>query len=156
NVQQTKSGSLYIVGKRHSNLSATEFAALHGQLGDQIEPVNLPEMIKIVDFMLNLKDIAKSASYIQEGGMLITATKMALRAEKGLQFNIEKFCTEELFSEFLGFVVEIENESEFTKIAQEKNIHIEKIATIKGTKILGEQISNLKNIWKNGLRKLTN
>lgn len=158
---QKEGNAIYLIGERPMELAGSEFASHFEQLGANPPKIDFNKAQKLTDFVLEANSLLKSSAVIAEGGLLITLAKMAVRSETGFDLDLSELAPAQLFSEFNGFVVEIENTEAFEKLAQKNGIKISKLGQVANNlkaKMPDEKELNLNTeeahkIWKNALRK---
>ena len=126
-----------VIGESNNHLGNTQFLSIVKNKEEGSTPkINLDDEIKNGMFVLDCikKDIAKSVHDIGEGGLLVAAAEMCIAGKLGLQISTNK---EFLHGYFFGedqsrYLIEITEDdfNDFSKLASEKNIFVEKLAVI--------------------------
>ena len=128
-----------IIGKTEGHMDQTLFArvVLDEKNGPPPE-VNLFNEKNNGETLLQLinKNLIRSAHHISIGGILTAICKMAIKGDKGLEFNKPKFLMSEieyLFSEDQGrYIIEIDpkNFKEVSRILQKNSVHYDELGKI--------------------------
>ena len=128
-----------IIGKTEGHMDQTLFArvVLDEKNGPPPE-VNLFNEKNNGETLLQLinKNLIRSAHDISIGGILTAICKMAIKGDKGLEFNKPKFLMSEieyLFSEDQGrYIIEIDpkNFKEVSRILQKNSVHYDELGKI--------------------------
>jgi len=126
---------LYLIGKYNGNLSGSEWAYLHGEIGNA-SPVSDLEMEKrLVNFLLDGQPIFESAHDVSNGGLAATVVESVLKNKVGARIELNDVANA-LFSETPGRVlVSIKDTAtnEIVNLAGKYQIPIYKIGTTGGT-----------------------
>ncbi len=168
-MQFKQSGSkLYMLGGRHNELGGSEYYRLKGELGANIPKPHLAEAKAQIYSMVDAvaAGCVNAAHDISEGGAAVTLAEMALggRAEGKLGCKVELDGDlpghVRLFGQAGGFIVEVNNDLEFTEICKKHGVgEIFEIG-----EVIDESVIEIKNLckvsiddakerWWNGLRK---
>jgi len=126
---------LYLVGKYNGNLSGSEWAYLHGEIGNASPVADLDMEKRLVNFLLDGQPIFESAHDVSNGGLAATLVESVLKNQIGARVELNDVANA-LFSETPGRVlVSIKDTStnEIVKLASKYQIPIYKIGTTGGT-----------------------
>jgi len=146
-----KSGlDLYLIGKVDSNLSGSEWAYLHGEIGNTAPKSDLAMEAKLVNLLLDGQSIFQAAHDVSNGGLGATLVETVLKNKIGAEVSLTNTAVE-LLSETPGRVLVAINESDtngIVALAGKYQIPIYKIGTsggsdlvINDTKISIEELS---------------
>jgi phosphoribosylformylglycinamidine synthase len=95
---------IYLIGTTESNLSGSEWAHLHGEMGDQAPKADLVKEAKLVSLVLEGQTIFTSAHDLSNGGLAASLTEATLAKKIGANITLSDVGTE-LFSETPGRVL---------------------------------------------------
>ena len=146
-----KSGlDLYLIGKVDSNLSGSEWAYLHGEIGNTAPKSDLAMEARLVNLLLDGQSIFQAAHDVSNGGLAATLVETVLKNKIGAEVFLANTAVE-LLSETPGRVLVAINESDtngIVALAGKYQIPIYKIGTsggsdlvINDTKISIEELS---------------
>ena len=153
-----------IIGKTEGHMDQTLFArvVLDEKNGPPPE-VNLFNEKNNGETLLQLinKNLIRSAHDISIGGILTAICKMAIKGDKGLEFNKPKFLMSEieyLFSEDQGrYIIEIDpkNFKEVSRILQKNSVHYDELGKIidkyviinQKTKVTIDELKSYNTSW---------
>ena len=146
-----KSGlDLYLIGKVDSNLSGSEWAYLHGEIGNTSPKSDLAMEARLVNLLLDGQSIFQAAHDVSNGGLAATLVETVLKNKIGATVSLTNTAVE-LLSETPGRVLVAIEESETNAIvalAGKYQIPIYKIGksggsdlVINDTKISIEELS---------------
>jgi len=141
---------LYLIGKVDSNLSGSEWAYLHGEIGNTAPKSDLAMEARLVNLLLDGQSIFQAAHDVSNGGLAATLVETVLKNKIGAQVLLTNTAVE-LLSETPGRVLVAIEESETNAIvalAGKYQIPIYKIGksggrdlVINDTKISIEELS---------------
>ncbi len=126
---------LYLIGKYNGNLSGSEWAYLHGEIGNAAPVADLDMEKRLVNFLLDGQPIFESAHDVSNGGLAATIVESVLKNKIGARIELNDVANA-LFSETPGRVlVSIKDTAtnEIVKLAGKYQIPIYKIGTSGGT-----------------------
>jgi len=126
---------LYVIGKYNSNLSGSEWAYLHGEIGNASPVADLDMEKRLVNFLLDGQEIFESAHDVSNGGLAATIVESVLKNKIGARVDLNDVANA-LFSETPGRVlVSIKSTSTnaIVSLAGKYQIPIYKIGTTGGT-----------------------
>jgi phosphoribosylformylglycinamidine synthase len=126
---------LYLIGKYNGNLSGSEWAYLHGEIGNASPVADLDMEKRLVNFLLDGQPIFESAHDVSNGGLAATLVESVLKNQIGARVELNDVA-KALFSETPGRVlVSIKDTAttEIVKLAGKYQIPIYKIGTTGGT-----------------------
>ncbi|MCX6455658.1 MAG: phosphoribosylformylglycinamidine synthase subunit PurL [Actinobacteria bacterium] len=134
-----KSGlDLYLIGKVDSNLSGSEWAYLHGEIGNTSPKSDLAMEARLVNLLLDGQSIFQAAHDVSNGGLAATLVETVLKNKVGAQVSLTNTAVE-LLSETPGRVLVAINESDTNAIvalAGKYQIPIYKIGKSGGTELV--------------------
>ena len=134
-----KSGlDLYLIGKVDSNLSGSEWAYLHGEIGNTSPKSDLAMEARLVNLLLDGQSIFQAAHDVSNGGLAATLVETVLKNKIGAQVSLTNTAVE-LLSETPGRVLVAIEESDTNAIvalAGKYQIPIYKIGTSGGTDLV--------------------
>ena len=134
-----KSGlDLYLIGKVGSNLSGSEWAYLHGEIGNIAPKSDLAMEARLVNLLLDGQSIFQAAHDVSNGGLAATLVETVLKNKIGAQVSLTNAAVE-LLSETPGRVLVAIEESDTNAIvalAGKYQIPIYKIGTSGGTELV--------------------
>ena len=134
-----KSGlDLYLIGKVDSNLSGSEWAYLHGEIGNTSPKSDLAMEARLVNLLLDGQSIFQAAHDVSNGGLAATLVETVLKNKVGAQVSLTNTAVE-LLSETPGRVLVAIEESDTNAIvalAGKYQIPIYKIGTSGGTDLV--------------------
>ena len=126
---------LYLIGKYNGNLSGSEWAYLHGEIGNVAPVADLEMEKRLVNFLLDGQPIFESAHDVSNGGLAATVVESVLKNKIGARIELNDVANA-LFSETPGRVlVSIKDSAtnEIVNLAGKYQIPIYKIGTTGGT-----------------------
>ena len=134
-----KSGlDLYLIGKVDSNLSGSEWAYLHGEIGNTSPKSDLAMEARLVNLLLDGQSIFQAAHDVSNGGLAATLVETVLKNKVGAQVSLTNTAVQ-LLSETPGRVLVAIEESDTNAIvalAGKYQIPISKIGTSGGTELV--------------------
>ena len=134
-----KSGlDLYLIGKVDSNLSGSEWAYLHGEIGNTSPKSDLAMEARLVNLLLDGQSIFQAAHDVSNGGLAATLVETVLKNKIGAQVSLTNTAVE-LLSETPGRVLVAIEESDTNAIvalAGKYQIPISKIGTSGGNELV--------------------
>ena len=134
-----KSGlDLYLIGEVDSNLSGSEWAYLHGEIGNTSPKSDLAMEARLVNLLLDGQSIFQAAHDVSNGGLAATLVETVLKNKIGAQVSLTNTAVE-LLSETPGRVLVAIQESDTNAIvalAGKYQIPIYKIGTSGGTELV--------------------
>ena len=134
-----KSGlDLYLIGKVDSNLSGSEWAYLHGEIGNTSPKSDLAMEARLVNLLLDGQSIFQAAHDVSNGGLAATLVETVLKNKIGAQVSLTNTAVE-LLSETPGRVLVAIEESDTNAIvalAGKYQIPIYKIGKSGGTELV--------------------
>ena len=134
-----KSGlDLYLIGKVDSNLSGSEWAYLHGEIGNTSPKSDLAMEARLVNLLLDGQSIFQAAHDVSNGGLAATLVETVLKNKVGAQVSLTNTAVE-LLSETPGRVLVAIEESDTNAIvalAGKYQIPISKIGTSGGNELV--------------------
>ncbi|MEI6648860.1 MAG: phosphoribosylformylglycinamidine synthase subunit PurL [Actinomycetes bacterium] len=95
---------LYLIGQGGENFSGSEWAYLHGVMGNQVPVLDLKVEQRLIALLLEGQSIFESAHDVSNGGVAATLSEMVLRNKIGARVNVEDAAAT-LFAETPGQVV---------------------------------------------------
>ncbi len=128
---------LYLIGKYNGNLSGSEWAYLHGEIGNSAPVANLEMEKRLVDFLLSGQSIFESAHDVSNGGLAATLVESVLKNKIGARIELNDVANA-LFSETPGRVlvaIAQNKTNDIAKLAVKYQIPIYKIGTTGGTNL---------------------
>jgi len=126
---------LYVIGKYNSNLSGSEWAYLHGEIGNLSPVADLVMEKRLVNFLLEGQPIFESAHDVSNGGLAATLVEAVLKNKIGARVDLNDVANA-LFSETPGRVlVSLKDTAtnEIVSLAGKYQIPIYKIGTTGGS-----------------------
>jgi phosphoribosylformylglycinamidine synthase subunit PurL len=126
---------LYVIGKYNSNLSGSEWAYLHGEIGNLSPVADLVMEKRLVNFLLEGQPIFESAHDVSNGGLAATLVEAVLKNMIGARVDLNDVANA-LFSETPGRVlVSLKDTAtnEIVSLAGKYQIPIYKIGTTGGS-----------------------
>ena len=129
---------LYLIGKVGSNLSGSEWAYLHGEIGNTSPKSDLAMEARLVNLLLDGQSIFQAAHDVSNGGLAATLVETVLKNKIGAQVSLTNTAVE-LLSETPGRVLVAIEESDTNAIvalAGKYQIPIYKIGTSGGTELV--------------------
>ena len=137
----TESGlELFQLGNTDANFSGSEWAHLHGQIGDTAPTPDIDHETRLVKLLLSSQEYFAAAHDISNGGFAATISEMALKSDIGMKIDlpgeyIPGGVTAALFSETPGRVVIAVTPSkvaELQKLADDHCITMHKVGVTGG------------------------
>ena len=126
---------LYVIGKYNSNLSGSEWAYLHGEIGNLSPVADLVMEKRLVNFLLEGQPIFESAHDVSNGGLAATLVEAVLKNKIGARVDLNDVANA-LFSETHGRVlVSLKDTAtnDIVSLAGKYQIPIYKIGTTGGS-----------------------
>ena len=126
---------LYVIGKYNGNLSGSEWAYLHGEIGNASPVADLDMEKRLVNFLLDGQPIFEAAHDVSNGGLAATLVESVLKNKIGARVDLNDVANA-LFSETPGRVLVAIKSTETNSIvalAGKYQIPIYKIGTTGGT-----------------------
>jgi phosphoribosylformylglycinamidine synthase II len=126
---------LYVIGKYNSNLSGSEWAYLHGEIGNASPVADLDMEKRLVNFLLDGQEIFESAHDVSNGGLAATLVESVLKNKIGARVDLNDVANA-LFSETPGRVlvaIKSTTTNAIVSLAGKYQIPIYKIGTTGGT-----------------------
>ena len=126
---------LYVIGKYNSNLSGSEWAYLHGEIGNLSPVADLVMEKRLVNFLLEGQPIFESAHDVSNGGLAATLVEAVLKNMIGARVDLNDVANA-LFSETPGRVlVSLKDTAtnDIVSLAGKYQIPIYKIGTTGGS-----------------------
>jgi phosphoribosylformylglycinamidine synthase len=131
---QKDGNSIYIVGETRSEFGGSLYLKeLYNRVEGVLPTLDLKQELKLWDFIIeaNKNDLLLSSKDINVGGVAIALAKMAVKANLGVEVNINLNHSRDLFSEsFSRAIVEVADEKAFEEFASKYNIKVEKIGKV--------------------------
>ncbi len=112
--------NLYLVGKRKHQFKGSEYAKINNQLGKNL-PMVKEKMVEKLEYSIIdaiHQGLIKSAKTIENGGLIAALAKMMQESKNiGVELKIESFANGlredyALFSESIGYIIEVEKNKE--------------------------------------------
>jgi len=118
------------IGNTVDNLSGSQWAYLHGQLGDTVPTPDIAAETKLINFLLQAQPLFESAHDISDGGLAAALTESTLRHNIGARIDlpgqyIPGGVAAGLFSETPGRVIATvhpDNYAELEKLAETMDV----------------------------------
>ena len=129
---------IYLIGAVDSNMSGSEWAYLHGEIGNHAPKSDLAMEARLVELLLEGQPIFESAHDVSNGGLAATLAESALKNNIGAKVELENVAVA-LFSETPGRVVVSINESSTNSIialAGKYQIPVTKIGMTGGSELI--------------------
>ena len=129
---------LYVLGAADENLSGSEWAHIHGAMGDRAPILDLATEQRLIALLLEGQPLFDAAHDISNGGLAATLAEMALRHKIGATVTLENVGMQ-LMVETPGRVVVAvteANNSALVALAAKHNIPASKIGTTGGTHLV--------------------
>ena len=129
---------IYLIGAVDSNMSGSEWAYLHGEIGNHAPKSDLAMEARLVELLLEGQPIFESAHDVSNGGLAATLAESALKNNIGAKVELENVAIA-LFSETPGRVVVSINESSTNSIialAGKYQIPVTKIGMTGGSELI--------------------
>jgi phosphoribosylformylglycinamidine synthase len=129
---------LYVLGAADENLSGSEWAHIHGAMGDHAPILDLATEQRLIALLLEGQPLFESAHDISNGGLAAALAEMALRHKIGATVTLENVGMQ-LMVETPGRVVVAvteANNSALVALAAQHNIPATKIGTTGGTHLV--------------------
>ena len=112
--------NLYLVGKRKHQFKGSEYAKINNQLGKNLPMVKEKTVEKLEHSIIDAihQGLIQSAKTIENGGLIAALTKMMRESKNiGVELKIESFANGlredyALFSESIGYIIEVEKNKE--------------------------------------------
>ena len=128
---------IYLVGKSDENLSGSEWAHLHGEIGNQAPRANLDMESRLVKLLLDGQEIFESAHDLSNGGLAASLTESILKNKVGAQITLGNPALE-LFVETPGRVIvaiDPKNVDQLQALSNKYQIPITKLGTTGGSSL---------------------
>ena len=133
-----KSGlDIYLIGKSDSNLSGSEWAHLHGEIGNQAPKADLEKESRLVKLLLDGQEIFESAHDLSNGGLAASLTESILAKKIGATITLTN-PGNDLFVETPGRVmvaIDSKNSDSLQALSNKYNIEISKLGTTGGNSL---------------------
>ena len=129
---------LYLIGQAGENFSGSEWAYLHGVMGNQAPELNLDVEQRLINLLLEGQSIFESAHDVSNGGVAATLSEMVLRHKIGAKVTLENPAPT-LFAETPGQVVvaiEPTSTNDLVALAGKFQIPILRIGTSGGENLI--------------------
>ncbi len=129
---------LYLIGQSGENFSGSEWAYLHGVMGNQAPELNLDVEQRLITLLLAGQSIFESAHDVSNGGVAATLSEMVLRHKIGAKVTLENPAPT-LFAETPGQVVvaiEPTSTNDLVALAGKFQIPILRIGTSGGENLI--------------------
>ncbi len=129
---------LYLIGQSGENFSGSEWAYLHGVMGNQAPELNLDVEQRLINLLLEGQSIFESAHDVSNGGVAATLSEMVLRHKIGAKVTLENPAPT-LFAETPGQVVvaiEPTSTNDLVALAGKFQIPILRIGTSGGENLI--------------------
>jgi phosphoribosylformylglycinamidine synthase len=134
-----KSGSdLWLIGDVDSNMSGSEWAYLHGEIGNLSPKSDLAKEARLVDLLLEGQEIFEAAHDVSNGGLAATLVETVLKNKIGASVTLSDVAVA-LFSETPGRVlvaIDPNHTNEMVALAGKYQIAVNKIGTTGGDKLM--------------------
>jgi phosphoribosylformylglycinamidine synthase len=96
---------IYQLGRTDSNFSGSEWAYLHGQIGDAAPRANVDHEVRLVNLLLEGQPLFESAHDISDGGFAAAITEATLKHNVGATIEFTENVAAELFAQTPGRVI---------------------------------------------------
>ena len=126
---------LYLIGTTDDDLSGSEWAYLHGVMGNTAPKADLAMEQRLINLLLDGQSIFEAAHDLSNGGLVAGLAEMTLRYTVGADLAV----SENLFSETPGRVlvaVKPEDAEQLTALSNKFNITIAKLGTTGGDDLI--------------------
>ncbi len=112
--------NLYLAGKRKHEFKGSEYAKINNQPGKNLPMIKEKMVEKLEHSIIDAinEGLVKSSKIIENGGLLVALAKMMLASKNiGVELKIENFTNGlredyALFSESIGYIIEVEKNKE--------------------------------------------
>jgi len=142
---------LYVIGKYNSNLSGSEWAYLHGEIGNASPVANLDMEKRLVNFLLDGQEIFESAHDVSNGGLAATLVESVLKNKIGARVDLNDVANA-LFSETPGralVAIKSTATNAIVSLAGKYQIPIYKIGTTGGTDLeINQTVISIEELFK--------
>jgi phosphoribosylformylglycinamidine synthase len=142
---------LYVIGKYNSNLSGSEWAYLHGKIGNASPVADLDMEKRLVNFLLDGQEIFEAAHDVSNGGLAATLVESVLKNKIGARVDLNDVANA-LFSETPGRVlvaIKSTATNNIVSLAGKYQIPIYKIGTTGGTDLeINQTIISIEELSK--------
>ena len=128
---------IYLLGTSDSNLSGSEWAHLHGEMGDHAPKSDLAKEARLVKLLLDGQEIFESAHDLSNGGLAATLTESILAKKIGATITLSN-PGNDLFVETPGRVmvaIDSKNSDSLQALSNKYNIEITKLGTSGGNSL---------------------
>ena len=126
---------IYLVGKSDGNFSGSEWAHLHGEIGNSVPHFDATAHKKLISFLLAAQPLLHAAHDISNGGLAATITEMVLRYRTGATLKFQN-AGEELFVETPGRALLVaEKGAALDELASQYSVPITKIGRSGGEQL---------------------
>ena len=126
---------IYLVGKSDGNFSGSEWAYLHGEIGNSVPHFDPSVHRNLISFLLAAQPLLHAAHDISNGGLAATITEMVLRYRTGATLNLQN-AGEQLFIETPGRVLLVaEKGAALDELASQFSVPITKIGRSGGEQL---------------------
>lgn len=129
---------IYLIGAVDSNMSGSEWAYLHGEIGNHAPKSDLAMEARLVELLLEGQPIFETAHDVSNGGLAATLAESALKNNIGAKVELENVAVA-LFSETPGRVVvalDSANTNAIVALAGKYQIPVTKIGTTGGSELI--------------------
>ena len=134
-----KSGlDLWLIGDVDSNMSGSEWAYLHGEIGNLSPKSDLAKEARLVDLLLEGQEIFEAAHDVSNGGLAATLVETVLKNKIGASVTLSDVAVA-LFSETPGRVlvaIDPNHTNEMVALAGKYQIAVNKIGTTGGDELM--------------------
>jgi phosphoribosylformylglycinamidine synthase len=134
---------IYLIGKTEDNLSGSEWAHLHGEMGNQSPKSDLAKEARLVKLLLDGQEIFSSAHDLSNGGLAASITEAVLAKKIGAQITLGNIATD-LFSETPGRVlvsISANDVEQLQALSNKYQIEITKLGTTGGNSLKINEIN---------------
>jgi phosphoribosylformylglycinamidine synthase subunit PurL len=128
---------IYLIGASDENLSGSEWAHLHGEIGNHAPKSDLAMQIRLVKLLLDGQPIFESAHDLSNGGLTASLTEAILAKKIGATITLDNPGLE-LFVETPGRIlltIDSKNISQLQALSNKYNIPIKKLGTTGGNSL---------------------
>ena len=134
-----KSGlDLWLIGDVDSNMSGSEWAYLHGEIGNLSPKSDLAKEARLVDLLLEGQEIFEAAHDVSNGGLAATLVETVLKNKIGASVTLSDVAVA-LFSETPGRIlvaIDPNHTNEMVALAGKYQIAVNKIGTTGGDELV--------------------
>jgi phosphoribosylformylglycinamidine synthase subunit PurL len=126
---------IYLVGESDGNFSGSEWAHLHGEMGNTVAHFDAQAHKNLISFLLACQPLLHAGHDISNGGLAATITEMVLRYRTGARLTLEN-AGEELLVETPGRLLLVsERDANLDELAAQYSVSITKIGTTGGDEL---------------------